>query len=250
MKRENNWEEVILVLSIEGSCEVGATVSGRKVLYLSSSACVISMPNGADSPHTEILSSNRLRKIFENVYMSPLENASSLSDALDAAFNYLADTYEKRIDVMRNVSCYSILLEALLLREQGRMTILDYGCGTGLIRHVNVPPDLRIVGMDRCKGMARIAENNGIDVIEENNLYRESFDGVVSCYTLHFPQSHSKLVAVWRALRKGGRFAANFHKRLNVDMVSQSLEVDLGARVVSEFSHNQHGLIRIFEKKS
>jgi ubiquinone/menaquinone biosynthesis C-methylase UbiE len=95
-------------------------------------------------------------------------------------------------------------------------TVLDVGCGTGrlLDRLGSALPDVRLVGLDRSRGMARAARQlrPGLAVARgtaEALPYQDSvFDVVVTTISFHhWLDKPASIAEVHRVLRPGGLFA-------------------------------------------
>ena len=99
------------------------------------------------------------------------------------------------------------------------MTVLDYGCGTGLVTLCLQPLVRSITGADLSDGMLEILRGKivarGLTNVkavlldlDRETFPAESFDLVVSSMTLHHVQDVARLLAdFYRVLRPGGRLA-------------------------------------------
>ena len=108
--------------------------------------------------------------------------------------------------------------------------VLDVGCGVGdLAERLSVErPDLSIVGVDASRRMierarSRERPNLSFQVGRAEHLdFREEFDVVISSACLHWvdaTEHEAVLKGVYRALRTGGRFAAEFAGKGNIERV-------------------------------
>jgi len=101
----------------------------------------------------------------------------------------------------------------------GEMTVLDYGCGTGLVTLCLQPLVRSITGADLSDGMLEILRGK-VDARRLTNVKAvlldldreispaESFDLVVSSMTLHHVENVAPLLAdFFRILRPGGQLA-------------------------------------------
>jgi SAM-dependent methyltransferase len=101
----------------------------------------------------------------------------------------------------------------------GEMTVLDYGCGTGLVTLCLQPLVRSITGADLSDGMLEILrgkiEASGLTNVKavlldpDREIFpAESFDLVVSSMTLHHVENVARLLADFhRVLRSGGVLA-------------------------------------------
>jgi trans-aconitate 2-methyltransferase len=116
--------------------------------------------------------------------------------------------------------------------------ILDLGCGTGHLTAQIAESGAHGTGVDRSTEMVAAARqaypNLKFDLADARRLtFREEFDAVFSNATLHWiHEPELVLHGVWQALRKGGRFVAEFGGKKNIramqDAFDESL-VELGA---------------------
>ena len=98
------------------------------------------------------------------------------------------------------------------------LSILDIGCGsTGnqLVANRAVVPHARLVGLDRSLGMLRQAQPKAPDIawVQADGaglpFQAQSFDFVTCQYALHHIQDKAGMLrAVFRVLRRGGRYGA------------------------------------------
>src|ERR1051325_4868475 len=124
-------------------------------------------------------------------------------------------------DAARYDSAYSFVWErgadllALLAPQPGER-ILDLGCGTGHLTAKIAESGAEVVGLDHSTAMIEQARQNhpGLrfewaDAAEFG--VPEPFDAVFSNGVLHWVQRPADAAAcVWRALKRGGRFVAEF----------------------------------------
>lgn len=101
----------------------------------------------------------------------------------------------------------------------GEMTVLDYGCGTGLVTLCLQPLVRSITGADLSDGMLEIfrgkIEARGLTNVkavlldpDRETFPAESFDLVVSSMTLHHVEDAARLLAdFYRVLHPGGQLA-------------------------------------------
>lgn len=90
--------------------------------------------------------------------------------------------------------------------------ILDLGCGTGAMARELIDAGFDVVGVDASEEMVSAARANGVDAKVEDATALErdgEFDAIFSNAVLHWIADQYAVVrGVWRALKPGGRFAA------------------------------------------
>ena len=125
-----------------------------------------------------------------------------------------------------------------LLDPQAGERILDLGCGTGHLTAQIAESGARVSGVDRSAGMvaaARLAYPNlKFEIADARNLpFQGEFDAVFSNATLHWiHEPELVLQGVWKALRAGGRFVAEFGGKKNIRAMQDAFDralVELGA---------------------
>ncbi|WHX48224.1 methyltransferase domain-containing protein [Paenibacillus woosongensis] len=125
------------------------------------------------------------------------------------------------------VSDYGKDVLRLLQPQPGEM-ILDLGCGTGDLSFEIQNSGARVLGMDYSPAMIEQGRRKypSLDFIVGNAAdfsLDQSMDAVFSNAALHWIKDAEAVAAcVWRALRPGGRFVAEFGGRGNVDTIIQS----------------------------
>lgn len=112
--------------------------------------------------------------------------------------------------------------------------ILDLGCGDGALTVRLAECGAVVVGVDASAEMVDAARALGLDarVADGEALpFAAEFDAVFSNAALHWMTRPELVVAgVWRALRPGGRFVAEFGGHGNVATIVAALESALSAR--------------------
>jgi trans-aconitate methyltransferase len=125
-----------------------------------------------------------------------------------------------------------------LLDPRAGERILDVGCGTGHLTAQIAASGANVTGVDRSGEMisaARLAYANlKFEISDARNLsYWEEFDAVFSNATLHWiHEPELVLQSVWKALRTGGRFVAEFGGNKNIRAMQDAFDkalVELGA---------------------
>ena len=100
--------------------------------------------------------------------------------------------------------------------------ILDLGCGTGHLTAHIAETGAEVVGIDSSENMVRVASQNYpnilFEVADARSLpYVAEFDAVFSNAVLHWVRPPEAVIeSVWRALRPGGRFVAEFGGENNI----------------------------------
>ncbi|MRR06523.1 MAG: class I SAM-dependent methyltransferase [Deltaproteobacteria bacterium] len=145
-------------------------------------------------------------------------------------FNEAASSWDED---PRRVRLASEVAECLkkVVEVTGEMTVLDYGCGTGLVTLCLQPLVRSITGADLSDGMLEIFRGKiaarGLTNVkavlldpDRETFPAESFDLLVSSMTLHHVENVARLLAdFFRILRPGGQLAVadldaedgNFH---------------------------------------
>jgi len=125
-----------------------------------------------------------------------------------------------------------------LLDPQAGESILDLGCGTGHLTAQIAEFGARVTGVDRSVEMvaaARLAYPNlKFEIADARILpFHGEFDAVFSNATLHWiHEPELVLQGVWKALRPGGRFVAEFGGKKNIRAMQDAFDralVELGA---------------------
>ncbi len=113
--------------------------------------------------------------------------------------------------------------------------ILDLGCGTGHLSYKITNTGAEVIGIDNASTMIKRANqtypNLNFLVADGSNLvWTKQFDAVFSNAVLHWIQQPEKVIAgVWRALKPGGRFVAEFGGKGNVDTIITAIYAALDA---------------------
>ena len=117
--------------------------------------------------------------------------------------------------------------------------VLDLGCGSGVIAERLMRQGCRVLGLDIDEQMLRAAKARGVPVVQgsgERLSFEEEFDAVFSNAALHWMRDNPQAVAegVFRALRPGGRFVAEFGGHGNVAAVITAMRAVARRRGVDE----------------
>src|ERR1700693_890535 len=120
-----------------------------------------------------------------------------------------------------------------LLEPRAGERVLDLGCGTGHLTAQIAESGAHVTGVDRSAEMvaaARLAYPNlKFEISDATKLtYREEFDAVFANATLHWiHEPELVLQAVWKALRAGGRFVAEFGGKKNIRAMQNAFDESL-----------------------
>jgi trans-aconitate methyltransferase len=120
-----------------------------------------------------------------------------------------------------------------LLAPQPGEQILDVGCGTGHLTAQIAESGAQVVGVDQSTSMIAAARqtfpNLKFEVADARELsFDATFDAVFSNAALHWIQEPELVIRnIWKALRPGGRFVAEFGGKGNVHQVKTALDQTL-----------------------
>jgi trans-aconitate methyltransferase len=108
--------------------------------------------------------------------------------------------------------------------------VLDVGCGTGHLTSQIADSGARVVGVDRSPEMVAAAReaypNLKFEVADARELqFQDEFDAVFSNAALHWIREPELVIrSVWKALRPGGRFVAEFGGKGNIGRIKAALD--------------------------
>lgn len=118
-----------------------------------------------------------------------------------------------------------------LLNPQPNETILDLGCGDGTLAAKISSRGGIVTAIDASQDMIKAARKRGINahgVNAETMNYKNQFDAVFSNAALHWMQrADNVLCNVYRALKSGGRFCAEFGAQGNVKTIVTEIYAQL-----------------------
>jgi trans-aconitate 2-methyltransferase len=130
-----------------------------------------------------------------------------------------------------------------LLAPEAGERILDLGCGTGHLTAQIAARGAEVVGIDRSVEMIATARRNyshlRFEVADaESFRFDEPFDAVFSNAAIHWMKDQQAVASsVWRALKPGGRFVAEFGGKGNIRSIESALRraiLEAGYRVSDE----------------
>jgi trans-aconitate methyltransferase len=124
-----------------------------------------------------------------------------------------------------------------LLAPQSGERILDVGCGEGTLTEQISARGATVVGIDSSPDMVAAAKARGLDarlMNAESLPFHNEFDAVFSNAALHWVANHDALLeGVARALRRGGRFVAEFGGQGNIAKIEAAVAAVLARRQVA-----------------
>ncbi|MGB3512485.1 MAG: class I SAM-dependent methyltransferase [Microcoleaceae cyanobacterium] len=141
------------------------------------------------------------------------------------------ELYESKHSFVSNLA--TDLLE--LLSPQTGENILDLGCGTGHLTYQITTKGAKVVGIDNAPNMIEEAHRCYPDIQflvgdGVNIAVKEKFDAVFSNATLHWIKKPKKVISnIWRILKPGGRFVAEFGGKGNVEIIINGIYEALDA---------------------
>jgi SAM-dependent methyltransferase len=118
-----------------------------------------------------------------------------------------------------------------LLEPKPGETVLDLGCGDGVLTEKIVAAGATVVGVDASEAMVAAAKARGLDayVADGQKLdFDRQFDAVFSNATLHWildPEAVAR--GVFRALRPGGRFVGEMGGEGNIAILRGGIRAEL-----------------------
>ncbi len=140
------------------------------------------------------------------------------------------DSYEKNA---RFVSDLGMPVIDLLSPRPGER-ILDLGCGDGVLTQKLKDLGCVVVGVDTSPDFIHSAQALGLDarLMDGQALtFQDEFDAVFSNAALHWMKEKEKVIdGVWRALKPGGRFAAEMGGQGNIAQIEAATRQALEKR--------------------
>jgi SAM-dependent methyltransferase len=118
-----------------------------------------------------------------------------------------------------------------LLDPQPRETILDLGCGDGVLTERIAQAGAKVLGHDVSAPMLEAARAKGLDVVEgdgQSLAFGARFDAVFSNAALHWmPDQRAVAEGVFRALKPGGRYVGECGGHMNIAAIRTALRAVL-----------------------
>lgn len=143
---------------------------------------------------------------------------------------WTSETYRKNAAYVPALG--AAVLELLSPRPGER--ILDLGCGEGSLTERIAAAGASVVGVDVSEEMVAGARARGLDarVMDAVRLpFDGEFDAVFSNAALHWVRDHDAMLAgVYRALKAGGRFVAEFGGHGNIAAIQVAIRSVLARR--------------------
>ncbi|MEP9355431.1 methyltransferase domain-containing protein [Xanthobacter sp. KR7-65] len=140
----------------------------------------------------------------------------------------------------RFVADYGTSVIKLLSPEPGEK-ILDVGCGDGTLSRLVQAGGAEVVGIDIDAAMVEASRQNGIDarLMDGRALaFQCTFDAAFSNAALHFMRPVPLVIeSVARALKPGGRFAAELGSHGNIAAITTGLVAVLDRRGIDGGAH-------------
>jgi trans-aconitate methyltransferase len=151
---------------------------------------------------------------------------------MDNKIKWNSDQYQKNYNF---VYAYGSDVMKWLAPKSGEK-ILDLGCGTGQLTNELASFGVDVIGMDSSQEMVDKAKENypHLDFVRGNASdfeYQSSFDAVFSNAVLHwvFPPERA-VECIFKVLKEGGRFIAEFGGKNNVKMILDALRTSMENR--------------------
>ena len=190
---------------------LGETVSVSEVVW----------DKGGEPPTAISVNGVTLARLLDRFYL-PIPPDPSASTLL---LNVVARQYDELVDTCRNYANIERLLNAVIAgnRSSGKaLSILDFGCGTGLSVLVlasymfrDEPPfEMDFVGTDTSATMLELARTASLKVLTYSEWQRQPtrcFDGIIASYVVHCGLTDEEWGILARQLADGAIFAANYH---------------------------------------
>jgi len=177
------------------------------------------------------------------------ERSSEMEVAL---FDFLASEYSDLVDLANNTSTIQMLL-TLVDARRSQQPILDFGCGPAVSLEMAAQFRIGVVGYDPSARMRRLARSRGMKVVTTTNLESKEpkFGGMIASYVLHLTVADSDLRIALNCLAPGAKFAANFHKGINVGRVEALVRATALCTqlAISDASYDHpHGEVRLWRR--
>ena len=184
---------------------------------------------GKDEAHLVSLFQARFRQVIRlldrYLFLMPT-NPEEENALFSGFFEHIASDYEHLIDPNCNLHNIHILISMLTkqIGDINGLSILDFGCGTGLSFGPLIATGASVTGMDQSIRMRTIAQACGERVLTLNELteWPGSFNGVIASYVLHLFPDVESVGAICKKLKLGGAVIGNFHKGIGIDFAVET----------------------------
>lgn len=174
---------------------------------------------------------------------------SRASDAyVREVFDQFAESFDEQLAALQYASPQRLaeIIAELGIEKNKRHSILDAGCGTGLMSEHLLPYASRLVGVDLSAGMLQQAEDRGYDelVCEELVSYltaqHECFDLVVSADTLNYFGDLEPVFGAVRRCMSGGDLSGRSESGRSESGGSESASGASGGHAYLLFTLEKH----------
>jgi trans-aconitate methyltransferase len=112
--------------------------------------------------------------------------------------------------------------------------ILDLGCGDGVLTKKIAARGATVTGIDNSLEMIRAAHANGVDALMVDSAdmhFDREFDAAFSNAALHWMLDRQAVAGgIFRALKRGGRFAGEMGGKGNLAKLREALDQELAIR--------------------
>jgi len=129
-----------------------------------------------------------------------------------------------------------------LLEPKSGEKILDLGCGDGTLSKEMADMGCDVLAVDSSPEMVESARSLGLkaELIDGEHLhFKEEFDAVMSNAALHWMNDqYSVIRGVWRALKPGGRFAAECGGEGCIRIIREGMKIALIKRGIDYRARN------------
>ena len=148
-----------------------------------------------------------------------------LNQTLSPSIEWDAELYDSKHAFVSQLGASLIQL----LSPQKGECILDLGCGTGYLTQQIAATEATVLGIDSAETMIEQARKNYPTlqfVVEDATKlpFHEEFDAVFSNAVLHWIKKPELVVSsIWRSLKPGGRFVAEFGGKGNVQAITTAI---------------------------
>lgn len=189
---------------------------GFAKLYLAKSISDVGFPSINDQ-----LERHGFSRLFESFWLPFAMSAYMRKDVTHALFSKIADDYDLIATSEKNISCYDFLYSnAKSHLQHDALRVLDFGCGTGLIKRSRLPSEnIVLKGFDQNRRMVELAQEKGLEAFGPE-LYKIKdhgpFDVILASYVFHYQLDDDDWSVLLGNLVDGGILLGNFHKGIGL----------------------------------